>query len=94
MTANKQAVDAVIEPVASERIVKFGVTGGKWKANHEKEAQGEPGQESGGEICPSNRQAKYGGGETSRNYPALVSIGDDSRRVLALRQIEHATSKV
>ena len=66
LAADEEAVDAVVKPVLCERVVEFGVARGKWKADDEKEAQREPGQESSGEVYPSNRQAKYAECETFR----------------------------
>jgi hypothetical protein len=85
LAADEQAVDTVVEPVAGERIVEFGVTREEWKVDHEKEAQREPGKESGGGVCPSNRQAKYTGGETFRNYATFVSTSGDGQRGIRIR---------
>ena len=95
LAVDEEAVDAVVKPVLCERVVEFGVAGGKWKADNEKEAQRETGQESGGEVYPSNRQAKYTEGETLRDYAPSVSIGEDAaRETVALYHARHVTSEV
>jgi hypothetical protein len=91
---DEEAVDAVVKPILCERVVEFGVARGKWKADNEKESQREPGQESGGEVYPSNWQAKDAEGEALWDY-ALVFISDAAAgETIALYQARHVTSKV
>jgi hypothetical protein len=94
LAVDEEAVDAVVKPILCERVVEFGVAGGKRKADNEKESQREPGQESGGEVDPRNRQAKYAEGEAVWDY-TLVFISDDAAgETIALYQARHVTSKV
>jgi hypothetical protein len=95
LAVDEEAVDAVVKPILCERVVEFGIARGKWKADNEKEAQREPGQESDSEVYPSNRQAKYAEGEALWDYAALVFISDDAAgETIALYQAGHVTSKV
>ena len=95
MAADEEAVDAVVKPVVCERVVEFGVTRGKRKADDKKDAQREPGQESGSEVYPRNRQAKYAEAAALWDYAAFESIGEGAAlETAALRQARHVTSRV